>query len=693
MRRFLRLYTRGVGVLGSIALLAALAIDTDWAERPLVILVVGALALGMRSFQIPLTKYSALNLLGAAAVGCSLVLGAPLTATGIFAGVFFADWLVLRKSAEFGWINAAREVVALLSSYGFYALILTEMDVPQTGDFTANALPAAALFIFAHFLLSRALLYFTLLFRDKLLTEEKSVILRYEVIAFGAGTVGVALLILTLANFGWRSTVVVMLVLAFAGLLLKRILEESIAAEELNKIHAMEQVVTSDVGIGDSFTRIERLAHRLVDWSDLRIWRASPEGPLLVYRSEVGLLPEPRPSDGTGDGLRAAALEGTDALVVHDAFRDDRVEHPRQAARSIVVMPLRFGDRLVGVLELEHHKRDVYLPKDVQLIRRFANQLATTLHIHDLRQPLQEAVNRVGSQLDTLNESARALRGGGENVARHIAEISRAIVDEAEQVGRSLEVTQGLLTATETVVRDGGAAAQASQRATEIATEHRTTIATAIDRLVSAKSFVAESGTQIDGLSRATRNLTQFIAVIRELAEQTNLLALNAAIEAARAGEQGYGFAVVADEVRKLAEQSARASDDAAELVQSLDEQMRRVAMQMDRGEGMVSDVESLSERALGALDMIVESTATSSARSQHIAHVSRDQQAEFGRLRERVVRIADISQRNRSGAEAVASAAREQAHALRELEGATSELRSVAQYLGELTRRLTNVS
>ena len=36
---------------------------------------------------------------------------------------------------------------------------------------------------------------------------------------------------------------------------------------------------------------------------------------------------------------------------------------------------------------------------------------------------------------------------------------------------------------------------------------------------------------------------------------------------------------------------------------------------------------------------------------------------------------------------------AREQAAALRELEGATQELRNVATYLGELTRRITSVA
>ena len=59
----------------------------------------------------------------------------------------------------------------------------------------------------------------------------------------------------------------------------------------------------------------------------------------------------------------------------------------------------------------------------------------------------------------------------------------------------------------------------------------------------------------------------------------------------------------------------------------------------------------------------------------------------------ERVIRIAEISKRNRSGAENVAASAREQASALRELEGATHELRNLVIYLGDLTRRITSVS
>ena len=691
MKTFLGAYARILGLLGLALLVVALIADLRWTEQALGIVLVFIVVVALRLQQIPLTKYGTLNLLAIPALAGALLVGPPASALAMWGGIALADGLLLRKGLQAAWINAGREVIALLAAYGVYAWAVVALNGGQAA-LTTDTLAALSLFMLAYFIASRLLLYFTLLLRDKLVDEEKSLILRYEVIAFGASAIAVSVTLLTVINLrpvGWG---VVGVVLGGAGLLVKRILEESIAAEELNKILAMEQIVSSDVDIGDAFRRIQVLAHRLVDWQTFRIARLEDGALHQIWSGEDGYLETAVDQRPELAGLRSESLLTGAVISVPDALKDDRIPASTSRMRSVVMLPLRFGDRTVGLLELEHHKPDSYSTKEIALIRRFAIQLATTLHIYDLRRPLREAMTRVSSQLDTLTASARALRGGGESVARTIADITRAIAEEGEQVGRSLEVTRALHAATQDVVRDGSAAAEASQRATEIATEHRHTIGTAIERLVGAKTFVGESGAQISGLAQSVKRITEFIAVIRELADQTNLLALNAAIEAARAGAQGKGFAVVADEVRKLAEQSARASDEAGDIVGEFEEQMRRVAFQMSRGETIVQDVETLSGQARAALDLIVDATASAATGAQRIALTSREQELAFANLSDRVRRIATIAGRNREGAEQVTRSAREQAEALRELEGATQELRGVATYLNELTRRITSV-
>ena len=692
MELILRLQQRLVPLLGTVLLLAVAVYDPAWSLH-LAVFTVLALATGfMRAYQLPITKYSTLNLLGMTAVGGALLAGPATSAFAVAIGTFIADWIPLRKSLGIAWINAGREVVALVGAYGVYAASAVLAGSHQGMGLLGDNLPAVAAFFLSHFLFSRGLLYFSLLARNKLLAEERSLILRYEVITFGAGTMGASIVLMAFQSLGTVGTLLVMVVLAFAGLLIRRIIEESIAAEELNIILAMEQVVSAAVSLGESFRRIEALAHRLVDWTELRIYRGESGVLALVYRGGHGLYEPSVPEPEDGRRLRALALTTGESQIVRDTRKDARLERLVPGVRTIAVVPLRFGERTVGVVELEHHKSNMYGPKAAMLIKRFASQVATTLQIHDLRLPMLQLLDRLTHEIETLTESARTLRARGDLVARTGNDISRALAEEGEQVARSIEATDALFQATEHVVRDGGEAEEASRRATDIAREHQATIGATIGRLERVQAFVAESAGQIDGLRAATGEITAFIRTIRELAEQTNLLALNAAIEAARAGDQGRGFAVVADEVRKLAEESRGASDEAGDLLSGFEARMRAVAAQMDAGREMVRDVEALSTTARGALDAIVQATATGADRAHRIARTSREQEAEFRHLRERVARVSDIGARNRTGAEHVAAAATDQAAALRELEGATHALRGVASNLGDLARRLASV-
>jgi methyl-accepting chemotaxis protein len=79
----------------------------------------------------------------------------------------------------------------------------------------------------------------------------------------------------------------------------------------------------------------------------------------------------------------------------------------------------------------------------------------------------------------------------------------------------------------------------------------------AMEQSVSVVAKVAE-------LRIAGERIGTVVDLINSIAGQTNLLALNATIEAARAGDAGKGFAVVASEVKSLAAQTAKATDQIA---------------------------------------------------------------------------------------------------------------------------------
>ena len=676
-------YARFLWIGGLVVAVMALLLDQRWLLRPVATLVLVGAVFILRAAPMRLSKYSYLTQSGIAALAGAVCVGPTPVVVGLWTGVFASDVLWLRKQRRAGLVNAGREVLGFVAAFGVYAAVLAVSPQPEL---SLDFLPAAAILVCFYFFASRTLFYFTLLVRDKLEYAEKVLILRWEIIAYLLtliATVVVVAALRVLAPVGW---IAVALALGVLGALTRKILEEAIGAEDLNKVHLMEAAIASNATLQGSFDQIERLAYRLLDWGDFRVYRMVAGVPILTYRGTLGRPDRGEPPQGL-EMIRREAINRAEPVIVRDARHDPRLNGPLTDVGSIVVHPIRFGEELFGTVEVDHPKRHAYGPKDLMALGTLSTQMATAIHIAELRRPLLSTVEQISQQVTALARVTESLRASATALADASQGMRQGATELESFVAGGLRATSTLSTASRTMASQGAQAAQASGTAADVAAKKRVVIGDAIDRLIGLKGFVSTTADQVAGLGLLTRRITGFIGTIREIADLTNLIALNAAIEAARAGREGRGFAVVAEEVRDLAAQSLHAAGEVRVLVEEIAGQVATVSGQMERGREVVAGVEELSADAARALDAIVGATSEAGRHAEAIAETAAEQLKAVSGLSGQIERVAIGSSRTLTETDALARRAAEAASGQADLERAIDELGHVAAELQRIAR------
>ena len=198
------------------------------------------------------------------------------------------------------------------------------------------------------------------------------------------------------------------------------------------------------------------------------------------------------------------------------------------------------------------------------------------------------------------------------------------------------------------------------------------------DNAEKAKALASEAQAVAQAGSRTMVEMTQAMAAIDtssaevakivknidEIAFQTNILALNAAVEAARAGEAGAGFAVVADEVRSLAQRSAAAAKETADKIEAAIANSRKGSLSCDKVR------ESLTQ--------IANKVSSTDSLVGEIATAAREQAQGIEQLNTAITQMDQVTQSNSASAEESASAAEEleaQASSLKDMVGTLRQL------------------
>jgi len=264
--------------------------------------------------------------------------------------------------------------------------------------------------------------------------------------------------------------------------------------------------------------------------------------------------------------------------------------------------------------------------------------------------------------ISSMAENASALSGASEELSSVSREMSSNAEETSSQANvvsaASEQVSQNVKTVSTGVEELNSAIREIAMNATEAAKVSQ-----------QAVSIAAETNNTIAKLGISSNEIGKVVKVITSIAEQTNLLALNATIEAARAGEAGKGFAVVANEVKELAKETAKATEDISQKIETIQTDTRGAILAIQQISVVINQINDISNTIASAVE---EQTATAHEMGRNVAEAAKG----TGEIAQNVATVATAAESTTQGANNTQQAAAELARMAAELQRLVSRFK-----------------
>ena len=325
--------------------------------------------------------------------------------------------------------------------------------------------------------------------------------------------------------------------------------------------------------------------------------------------------------EAASDALSSAidSLEAEEALVAQVA-EDLSVTSAADAQSAVIMNIVTLGAGLVVSIALAVVAASL-IRRQVTGVRSVADALAQGDFTVSSGVDSKDEIGQMGKALDSATATLRETMAGVANSAVQVASATHVLADANAQVSAgSAEVSaraQVVSNSAQEISRNLAGVSAGSEEMTASIREiaHSTAEAARVGQ--QAVDAAKAANDQIARLGVSSQEIGNVVKVITTIAEQTNLLALNATIEAARAGEAGKGFAVVAGEVGELARETARATEDIAKRVETIQTDAQGAVSVIGQIEEVVQRINEFQSTIASAIE---EQTATTNEMVRNVA-------------------------------------------------------------------------
>ena len=289
-----------------------------------------------------------------------------------------------------------------------------------------------------------------------------------------------------------------------------------------------------------------------------------------------------------------------------------------RAALQVLTRRLVSDDsRLVGLIDtlmrLSALEGDITVEL-YNMYREHSSQTARDRLAAEFRDSIGLTVESASREGDQLRVQAVHTSAAARGMLGKASEVAAAAEQSAVAMREAAQTAAGLIRAIEDARMEVEAAAEIATRA-------------------SGQAGAAVGMSEM--LSDHAKSIESILGLIRDIAGQTNLLALNATIEAARAGDAGRGFAVVAQEVKSLANQTARATDDIAAKIASIQSATRSTVETNASIRETVAEVQESANRIRTAMEVQAQTVTAITAAVDETALAADSMSATIGAIRE----------------------------------------------------------